>query len=65
MVSYSTLENLQYSAGAVLILVVVDNGLVHEQGNNSNAIVSFVLILVVVDNGLVRNAMAITNIVTA
>ena len=36
----------------VLILIVVEDGLVHEQGASSNAIVS-VLILIVVEDGLV------------
>ena len=37
----------------VLILVVVDNGLVHSQTPNLTALFVLVLILVVVDNGLV------------
>ena len=39
---------------SVLILIVVDNGLVHIQDRPNTIAIYVVLILIVVDNGLVR-----------
>ena len=52
MVSYMTLRMVKYGLTAVLILIVVDNGLVQKYQVSLPDSVE-VLILIVVDNGLV------------
>ena len=57
MVSYGNLAIRQVAMGAVLILVVVDDGLVLTLKEFQN-LAQLVLILVVVDDGLVHHAWA-------
>ena len=59
MVSYALLFTIAtFQSEKVLILVVVDNGLVHATNQTTNIRLA-VLILVVVDNGLVHGMCAI------
>ena len=55
MVSYGTKNRKRQWILKVLILVVVDNGLVHTLIGSDMTLAELVLILVVVDNGLVQN----------
>ena len=54
MVSYMHFINEANSDIAVLILVIVDNGLVHDEYEAWDTADTIVLILVIVDNGLVH-----------
>ena len=54
MVSYGLHNTCEYDDWTVLILIVVDNGLVHIINRLKQEIME-VLILIVVDNGLVRD----------